>query len=155
MPYSRTDLDYNRAGQLSPDQIERLQRGWRQARLGGGALVGFMVVLGLFLRWQGDSGALCGTGLFAAVVLGVLLMLSRTVRRVQREGAVQRVEGVVRHETEMDDGTLRHFLHVGDLRLLMEASDAANFVDGQAYRVYYIPTTGYVVSGEEAREGWR
>lgn len=160
MPYSRTDLDYNRAGQLSPKQRQRSRRGGQRTYWMIGGATCFLLALGLFSYTQGDWLGMFSAWLVAAMLIVVtlrvqwmLFSMRRMVRRIHVEQAVQQVVGAVWHEAAMDDGTLRHFLRVGDLRLSMEASDVTNFVDGQTYRVYYLAGMDTLVSAEDAYLG--
>lgn len=148
MPYAESDLAYNRRGDLSPQQIARLQKGWRQLRIVGFAFAAFMFTLGIIFYVTGDPAGLIATWVFAAVVLLALFMFNRTVQHVKRPGEVIMIDGAVQREIENDEGTKRYFLLVGDLRLMMDESDYPNFADGGTYRVYYVPRTKHVVSAE-------
>ncbi|NJL95593.1 MAG: hypothetical protein HC915_18620 [Anaerolineae bacterium] len=150
MTYPETDLAHNRAGNLSPAQIVRLQQGWQQAApvMGGFGLA--LMALGVVFYALGEPLGCAGTWIFAGL-LGLLLWgIRRAVRQAQRPGQVARVEGVVRRLTEQDDGQTHYILEVASLRLRMEADDMPRLTDGRTYWVYYLPRTGYLVSAEPA-----
>lgn len=151
MPYAESDLMENRAGRLSVAQKERLRRSGRQAtQLIGGGLGLFLCLGGVFFV-IGQPAGLLATWTVAAMLGGGLLWLGRKVRRLQGEGVVAMVRGVVQRESEDDEGTPRYFLRVGERRLALEADDYPHFQDGLTYEVYFVPLTGYVVSGQVAK----
>lgn len=146
--YPESDLVYNRAGQLSPAQQERLHAGWRVFRWLGGGLTAFMVGLGIFFWLSGDAAGLFATWFFALIVVGALYSFRSTMEQIRQPGQVARVKGRVRREMRSDDDEPSYLLRVGDLSLRMEQRDYDYFEDGAAYRVYYVPATHYVVSAE-------
>lgn len=146
--YPESDLAYNRAGRLSPAQIDRQMRSWRTMRLILGGLSVLLFGVGIVFGISGDRGGLLGAWVFAIGVLGLLLMFWRGVRVSQREGAVSMARGRVVRETEVYDGSDTYYLRIADLRLTMTEEDYEYFRDGDNYTVYYIPKTGYLVSGE-------
>ncbi len=148
MPYTESDLAYNQWGDLSPQQIVRLQKGWRQLRIVGFAFAVFMLTLGIVFYMTGDRAGLIATWIFAASVALFLLWVNRVVHRVQRQGEVAMIQGEVQRDVENDEGTKRYFLRVDGLRLMMDEADYANFEDGTTYCVYYLPHTKHVVSVE-------
>ncbi len=148
MPYTDSDLAYNRRGELSPEQIVRIQKGWRNLLIVGSAFAAFMFTLGVIFYLTGDPAGLIATWLFAGVIVLVLVGFNRLMRRVQRPGEVAMIQGEVRREVESDEGTKRYFLRVGGLRLMMEEAEYANFEDGATYCVYYLPRTKYIASAE-------
>ncbi|MGJ3239871.1 MAG: hypothetical protein ACFE0Q_14260 [Anaerolineae bacterium] len=148
MPYAESDLAYNRRGDLSPQQIMRLQTSWRQVSRIGIALVILFFVIGIVFYMMGDRAGLIATWAFAMIIILALITFNRVVGRVQAEGEVAMVHGVVQREIEDDEGTKRYFLLVSDLRLMMDETDYPNFMDDQTYCVYYLPRTKYVVSAE-------
>jgi hypothetical protein len=105
--------------------------------------------VGVVFQITGDPAGLMCTWVFAAIIAGALLTINRTVGRVQDEGMVSMVLGKVQREIEQDEGSDYYYLRVNAQRLKMDADDYPNFEDGRMYRVYYVPRTNYVVSGEE------
>ncbi len=148
MPYSESDLLYNRAGSLSPGQKDRLTRSTRTVSRIGGALILGMLGLGVFFLSRNELAGLIGTWSFSAVVAFALWWIHVKARDISREGAVSMIRGPVQREIEDDEGSRYYYLHVGKLRLAMEESDHHNFEDGHVYSVYYTPATHYVVSAE-------
>ena len=148
MPYTESDLAYNRRGGLSPQQIARLQNSWRHLLIVGSAFAAFMFTLGVIFYMTGDQAGLITTWTFAAVIALVLVGFNRLMRRVQDAGEVAMIQGAVQREVESDEGTKRYFLRVGGLRLMMDDADYPDFEDGTIYCVYYLPRTKHVVSAE-------
>lgn len=146
--YPESDLAYNRAGQLSPAQQERLRSGWSVFRWLGGGLAAFMVGLGIFFWLGGDVAGLFATWFFALIVVGALYSFRRTMDQIQQPGQVARIKGRVRREMRSDDDEPSYLLYVGKLQLRMEQRDYEYFEDGAAYRIYYLPATNYLVSAE-------
>jgi hypothetical protein len=149
-PYLESDLVHNRAGRLSPDQIARQTRSLKTMTWVLGGLSALTFGIGILLSIRGDQGGLIGAWIFAGCTLAVCLTFWRTALATQREGAVSMVRGTVMRETETDDGSKVYFLRIGGLRLRMMADDFDQFSDGETYKVYYIPKTNYLVSGEPA-----
>jgi hypothetical protein len=148
MPYAESDLVHNRVGNLSPAQKARLSRSWRRmSNLGGGFMV-FMLGLGVVFHFAGDQGGLVCAWIFAGMIGLGLLWIGRTVRRVQLDGMVATIRGTVQRQTAEEEGSARYYLLVSGQRLAMDEADYPNFDDGRVYRVYYVPSTGYVVSAE-------
>lgn len=148
MHYTQADLEHNRSGKLSPAQKADLQRGWHRARWLGIVLVSVMVVVGIVFYLSGDLAGWIATWIFALVVGLWLVVLWRKVQRLEREGVVASLTGAVQRETVRDEGSDRHFLRVGEHRLMLHEEDYAGFLDGEVVTVYYVPMTGYVVSRE-------
>ncbi|MGQ9909492.1 MAG: hypothetical protein ACUVS2_11720 [Candidatus Flexifilum sp.] len=151
MPYRESDLRFNRAGELSPDQRDRLLRQWRQIRLIGLLFGAIVFGVGLILLLAGEQGSAICAGVFFIAVSAGLLYLNRLIGLVQRKGAVAVISGRVQREQEEDEGTTIFTLVVDGIRLrLNDRTEYDQFEDGGRYRVYYLPRTRYVVSAEPA-----
>ena len=147
-PYQNFDLEYNRAGNLSPAQKEKLSRNWKTAMRIGGAFAVFMILLGIVFHITGDPMGLYATWAVGLVVGLGLIWMGRTMQIVQNDGSVSSVEGIVQREIITDEGSSTYYLHVDDLRLMMQESDYHCFEDGRIYRVYFVARTSYLVSAE-------
>lgn len=151
MPYRESDLMFNRAGELSPDQRDRLLRQWRQIRLIGLLFGAIVFGVGLILLLAGEQGSAICAGVFFIAVSAGLLYLNRLIGLVQRKGAVAVISGRVQREQEEDEGTTIFTLVVDGIRLrLNDRAEYDQFEDGGRYRVYYLSRTRYVVSAEPA-----
>jgi hypothetical protein len=151
MPYRESDLMFNRAGELSPDQRDRLLRQWRQIRLIGLLFGAIVFGVGLILLLAGEQGSAICAGVFFIAVSAALLYLNRLISLVQRKGAVAVISGRVQREQEEDEGTTIFTLVVDGIRLhLNDRTEYDQFEDGRRYRVYYLPRTRSVVSAEPA-----
>lgn len=149
MAYQESDLAYNRAGALSPAQKERLRREWRHFRTIAAVFGVGMVVMGILLALAGERGAWICTGVFAAAIGLALFQFDRIVHAIQRQGSVAVIAGRVQRELDYDDGAEVYALVVEAMRLrLNDRSDYDQFEDGGRYRVYYLPRTRTIVSGE-------
>lgn len=149
VPYLESDLAYNRAGALSPAQKERLRREWRHFRAIAAGFGLVIAAVGILLALAGERGAWICTGVFAVVIGLALFQFDRIVQAIQRQGAVTLITGSVQRELDYDDGAEIYALIVDESRLRLDnRADYEQFEDGGRYRVYYLPRTRYVVSGE-------
>jgi hypothetical protein len=154
--FDDADLDANRAGHLTPKQIERLLAENRTTNQG---LVGIMIFLsviflGLGLMGLNDTGNSGIAWVMALVWLGMVALFGSLIwdnRRVQdeiRQGQVESVQGPVQCYTGGKNA--RYNCRVGDLifsGIRQEVYTAFRHLD--VYTLYYLPRSKRIVAAEE------
>jgi hypothetical protein len=154
-------LDANRAGRLTPEQAQRLERTDRRDRRLL-VLVGLVLLLGvgLYLGCEVSQRGLQalpdhGEAYVGLAVGGLLVGLGVFWREYQTDLAradVTMVEG--RGTREMDttaDGPPSYSYSVGGVGFDVTEPAYRAFVDGRYYRAYYLPYSGHLVNIEVLR----
>jgi hypothetical protein len=159
--FDESDLDENRKGVLSQNQIRRLkgERGSfkTKARIVGSIIgLGSLVVLGAIF-WSGilnDSGIL-------VFVIPLLFLMPLGVASFLMFGkfadgnfSVKKVEGQIElgmTQTYNQDGTTNHHyrLQIGDQSFVTDPELSKIMVDGDTYRIYYSDDWSEILSAEQ------
>jgi hypothetical protein len=149
---SLSDLDANRAGTLSPLQVQRVRDATRTDAvfMSGFALVASAVMLFvLWLVWS--SGKPVPWALYALILalpVSASLWAARTIYIHRRYGDVTRVrvlEGITTRHVLSYKGTSIYSLTVDGHKLDITEAIYAHIVDGAAHRIYYVPGSRIVV----------
>lgn len=168
LEYQPQDLQDNRAGQLGSWQRARVERLRQQSLIGGGAVIAFLLVIGLFPTLSAGSVSLPGLiflGAIAVIGLVIGFLIWRNSMRVQRDlatGKVEQASGAVtltsRTTTSMHERVGRggyrtrsktsYTLQVGDELFSIPKAVYESFWDGKPYTVYYLPQSRIVVGAE-------
>jgi hypothetical protein len=153
--FDETDLDANRAGHLTQNQIERLLA---ESKATSQGLVGVMIFLsviflGIGLTGITDPGNSGLAWVMALVWLGMVALFGSVIRdnhRVQDEiqqAQVEAVQGPVQCYTGGKNG--RYNCRVGDLvfsSIRQEVYIAFRHLD--VYTIYYLPRSKRIVAAE-------
>jgi hypothetical protein len=166
--FDEADLEANHAGQLGPNQRERLQRMRQTAQVNGSVAsgIGLLLILGglglTVIGFLGAIGLVIVGLIFMAGGMQVFLRNGRWILRTgkaqlldQQEGRVERIEGRVSLDVQTAGGrgnaaeyTVR--LEGRDWSVTREVFLA--FKNGDPYALYYAPRSGVVLAAEWLRE---
>lgn len=156
LDFTAADLAANREGQLSPRQIERLQRLRRRtALLGGGLVIAliFVATVFLFLGQQGDSQILTLVGIGVTITNVVLMSLVlrswlRLGEDLQRAQALA-ISGKVQRVIRASGRRVTHYvLRVGEVSIPVSRDTLKSFEHEAYYRVYRTPFARVLLSAE-------
>lgn len=154
--FTADDLAANRAGHLSPRQLQRLQRMRQRTALLGGGLVVVLIFVAtgfLFLGQQGNSGilTLIGVGITMSniVLMGIMLRnwlrLGEDLRKAQALTISGKAQRIIRATGRR---VTNYVLRVGEVPIPMSRDALKVFEHEAEYCVYRTPYARVLLSAE-------
>jgi hypothetical protein len=155
LDFTDADLSANRAGTLSPRQIERLRRArTRSISIGAGAVLVLIVVSSAFLYLGSAQKSLIlsivgiGVTLCNAALLGVN---ARAVLRLSSDidkSAVETLAGPVKHTIRVTGRVATYIIEVAGQEMVMGKPAFFAFRENARYSVYRTPESRVLLSAE-------
>ncbi len=157
LDFNAADLDANRAGQLSPRQIERLRKTRRRNLSIGAALVLALIVVSsgflyfgaaqksLILSLVGIGVTLCNAALLGVSVRAALRLSSDIDKR-----AVQTLAGPIKHTIRVTGRVATYIIHSSGQEIVVSKPTFFALKENAAYRLYRTPEASVLLSAELA-----